>query len=463
MSSGPELRPGAVAALGVVLLACCWGVPASAAVAGEWDEERYFLERAYRQALLDWAGGGTAADASVARYSDAQETAAELVTGQELDLDSVEIHMLPGGGREIRGQPDREIRCVLRVEENTLDLLERRSPDHLLTAAIFHLEVHIDQMTRHPRPWLEHLNRKRMEELLERYAGIAGRDFTGRERVERLRRIYDTWMLAGTAQVALGWSLPMERGVEAFDRALEIDPSALTPRYWTALVYEKLDQYSLAADALRSLAGEYPNSAEIQLRHARILRRLGQEAASRDAYRALSSRPGPRRPRILAHQELASLLAERDEGWEEAVAVLRRGVEEFPENRRLRIELSFLLADRAFRGDLPADRAADLLAESEKLAEHILDDAELVSEEPDEAGGELRLALAFRGTPRLRYELPDPALVGPEMEQAAAAVVQWKKTLHEAVQTLAPSALAEPRCLERWQRSRRRNRLGDGP
>ena len=60
------------------------------------------------------------------------------------------------------------------------------------------------------------------------------------------------------------------------------------------------------------------------------------------------------------------------------------------------------------------------------------------------------------GSPRLRYELPDPALVGPPMEKAAQSVLEWRAAHHEAVQTLSPTALAQPRCLERFDGSRRR-------
>lgn len=430
-------------------------VPASArtsaaAVAGELDEERYFLERAYRDALTRWSSGAPgAADAAVAQYNDAQEQAGSFVHGQSLELEGMDLMRAgPGGQLEIRHAPDQEIRCALGAELHTVELLERRSPDLLPALAIFHLEVHLDQMSRQPRPWLESINRSRLVGLLESYRKFVDERFEGSERVRRLLGLHQAWMVVGTSQVALGWSRPMQRAVEAFDRAREIVPGAMEPRYWTALVYEKLDRYDLSTKELRSLADEYPGAAEFRLRLALGLRRQGRDAAAVEAFRDLLAGAAPRRARALAYQELGSLLAERSGGWSEAVSELRRGAEEFPENDRLRIALSHLLADRALGGDAPPAESAELLYESEMLAEGIL--AAATSRDAP------RSRPGVRGSPRLRYELPDPALVGPPMEQAAQSVLEWRAALHEAIQTLSPKALAKPRCLEQFEGSRRR-------
>lgn len=426
-----------VALLGLVAAALVGG-----AVVGEMDEERYSLERAYREALALWSSGEPgAANAAVARYNDAQEQAGSFVHGQSLELEGRELLRAgPGGELEIRHQPDQEIRCALRAELHTVELLERRSPDLLPALAIFHLEVYLDQMSRQPRPWLEKMNRSRFVELLDRYRDLVDKRFEGRERVHRLLGLHKAWMVAGTSQVALGWRLPMQRGIDAFDRAREIVPGAMEPRYWTALVHEKLDRYDLSTKELRSLAAEFPGAAEFRLRLALGLRRQGRDAAAVDAFGELLAGAAPRRARALATQELASLLTERSDGWSEAVSVLRGGVEEFPENDRLRIALSHLLADRALGGDAPPAEAAELLFESESLAEDLLD-AATNRDAPRSRPG-------VRGSPRLRYELPDPALVGPPMEDAARSVLVWRTALHEAVQTLSPAALGRPRCLE---------------
>ena len=424
--------------------------PAVGAVAGQLDEERYFLERAYREALLAWSSGGPgAADAAVAKYNDAQEQAGSFVHGQSLELSGMELLRAgPDGELEVRNHPDQEIRCALEAEWHTVELLERRSPDLLPALAIFHLEVYLDQMSRQPRPWLEKTNRSRVVDLLERYRKAVDQDFEGRERVRRLVGLHQAWMVAGTSQVALGWRLPMQRAIEAFDRARDIVPGAMEPRYWTALVYEKLDRYDLSTKELRSLADEFPGAAEFRLRLALGLRRQGRDAAAVDAFREILASPAPRRARALAYQELASLLAERSDGWAEAQSVLRQGVEELPESDRLRIALSHLLADRALGGDAPPAEVAELLFESEQLAQDLLESA-TSRDAPRSRPG-------VRGSPRLRYELPDPALVGPPMEEAAQSVLEWRAQLHEAVQTLSLRALAQPRCLEQFEASRRR-------
>lgn len=107
-------------------------------------------------------------------------------------------------------------------------------------------------------------------------------------------------------------------------------------------LHERSGNTEAAVDEFSALYEEHPDHDEGQLRLAVNRARLGAEEAAEELYRDLLSETTPMWIRILAYQQLGSMLI--DEGRVgEAFALLDEGVAQIPNNQRLHILLAHVL------------------------------------------------------------------------------------------------------------------------
>ena len=158
-----------------------------------------------------------------------------------------------------------------------------------------------------------------------------------------------------------GLSLP--DSTAAFNEALELDPRNQAARLGLAALLEKTGRYAEAVAQLRRLLEVDPRHPEGQLRLAINYLRTGEKQGE-TLLQQLTLAAVPAWIAVLAHEELASLYADRGK-TAEAIAVLRRGTERFRDNHRLLLLLAFH-QDRALdqRGSLATARRASAAQET---------------------------------------------------------------------------------------------------
>ncbi|HEY4564244.1 MAG TPA: tetratricopeptide repeat protein, partial [Thermoanaerobaculia bacterium] len=138
-----------------------------------------------------------------------------------------------------------------------------------------------------------------------------------------------------------------------FQKAIELDGHNVPALVALATVYEKNAQTESAVKLLRQALALEPANAEARLRLALNLKRLDQAAESQKLFEGLTTEKEPSWVTPLAYQELARLASDKGKG-SEAEKVLRRAVERFPEDLRLRIQLAAVLDHRGAAGEATA-------------------------------------------------------------------------------------------------------------
>lgn len=176
-------------------------------------------------------------------------------------------------------------------------------------------------------------------------------------------------VLASRALTLLGGKLLEVRvwtqGERFLEQALDYDEANETALLLLAAQRERHGEYGLAVDTLRRLVDLNPKSAEGRLRLALNLRRSGHPPAAERLLHRLISEANPAWTLTVAYNELARTLL--DEGrLQDAVVVLREGLDRLPEQGSLHIQLAYALdRQRRFR------EARQVLADMER---HTLDD-----------------------------------------------------------------------------------------
>jgi Flp pilus assembly protein TadD len=125
--------------------------------------------------------------------------------------------------------------------------------------------------------------------------------------------------------------------LELLERAVEMAPR--DPRALLALgaTYERSGSYQEAVPPLRRLVEEHPDSTEGRLRLALNLARTGDPNGAEGHLRRLMSDDSSAWIRVIAYQELARLVPA------DAEELLRDGIERFPSDQALQIQLAQLL------------------------------------------------------------------------------------------------------------------------
>jgi Tfp pilus assembly protein PilF len=140
---------------------------------------------------------------------------------------------------------------------------------------------------------------------------------------------------------------------EMFQKAIELDGHNLAALLALSTIYEKNAQAESAVKLLRQAVAVDPASGEARLRLALNLRRLQKTEEARKLLDGLTADKDATWVTPLAYQELARLDGDRGRS-SEAEKVLRRAVERFPEDLRLRIQLASVLDRRGSPGEATA-------------------------------------------------------------------------------------------------------------
>jgi tetratricopeptide (TPR) repeat protein len=140
---------------------------------------------------------------------------------------------------------------------------------------------------------------------------------------------------------------------EMFQKGIELDGKNVAALLALSTVYEKNAQTDSAVKLLRQALTVEPANAEARLRLALNLKRLEQPAESQKLLEGLAAEKEPSWVTPLAYQELARLAGDRGKA-QEAEKVLRRAIERFPGDLRLRIQLAAVLDRRGAPGEATA-------------------------------------------------------------------------------------------------------------
>ncbi|HEY0510669.1 MAG TPA: tetratricopeptide repeat protein [Thermoanaerobaculia bacterium] len=132
---------------------------------------------------------------------------------------------------------------------------------------------------------------------------------------------------------------------EMFTRAIELDGRNVTAQVALAIVYEKNAQTESAVKVLRRAHEVDPANGEARLRLALNLKRQQQTDEARKLLEGLTADKEPSWITPLAYQELARLDSDKGRS-SESEKVLRKAVERFPDDLRLRIQLASVLDRR---------------------------------------------------------------------------------------------------------------------
>ncbi|MFL6261778.1 MAG: tetratricopeptide repeat protein [Thermoanaerobaculia bacterium] len=140
---------------------------------------------------------------------------------------------------------------------------------------------------------------------------------------------------------------------EMFQKGIELDGHNVPALLALATVYEKNAQAESAVKLLRQTLTVEPANAEARLRLALNLKRLEQTGESQKLLEGLTAEKEPSWVTPLAYQELARLAGDRGK-TSEAEKTLRQGIERFPDDLRLRIQLAAVLDRRGAPGEATA-------------------------------------------------------------------------------------------------------------
>lgn len=272
----------------------------------------------YRKILLDWSAGDTekAPDALIAL-----ETAV-VVDGEPktrkilFDAEQKVIHQV--------GASDLEVLVPISVlhHEAYRRLLERRTRGEAVAM------VHTRKMSRD------------LAVLYQQQSGSEGAALVASRVLTSLGG-----MLLQSAQ-----QLP---AAEMFQQASELDPRNLAAFLGLASIYEKNAQPESAVKVLRKALEAEPGNGEARLRLALNLKRLDQTEEARKLLEELVAVTDPSWVTPLGFQELARLHSDRGR-TSEAEKILRKGVERFPGDTRLEIQLAAVLDRRGAAGEATA-------------------------------------------------------------------------------------------------------------
>jgi tetratricopeptide (TPR) repeat protein len=140
---------------------------------------------------------------------------------------------------------------------------------------------------------------------------------------------------------------------EMFQQAAELDGQNTAALIGLASIYEKNAQPETAVKHLRRALEVEPVNAEAKLRLAMNLKRLDQVQEAGKLLEELMAAADPSWVTPLAFQEMARLNSDKGRSAE-AEKVLRKGIERYPNDMRLKIQLAAVLDRRGSAGEATA-------------------------------------------------------------------------------------------------------------
>jgi tetratricopeptide (TPR) repeat protein len=278
------------------------------------------IQELYRKILSDWSAGET---------DRAPEELIELETAVAVDTDA------------------RTHRTLLKEEQAVIHQVGTTDLEALVPIAVLHHEAYRRLLARggrgHALAMVHTRNMaKDLSLLYSEQSGSEGANLVA----SRLLTSLGGLLLQSAQQ------LP---AAEMFQKAIALDGRNVAALLALSTVYEKNAQAESAVKLLRQTLQVEPANAEARLRLALNLKRLDQDAEAHKLLEGLMADKEPSWVTPLSYQELARLDGERKKGGApEAEKVLRQGIERFPDDLRLRIQLAVALDRRGAPGEATA-------------------------------------------------------------------------------------------------------------
>ena len=246
-----------------------------------------------------------------------REKALETLTTREAAI----IAALDADGVEVLAQAQSQVLAKIADEDWEL----------VMPVILMHLDASLLYRTRRQRILAHHATRMTID-LADAYADKLDTP-EAKSEAARVLSSLGSHLLHGGA-----WS----RARRIFDHALELDADDPAALLGSATIFEKRGFFDQALPLFERLVEARPEHTESALRLALNHRRIGDTEAAQSALDRLT------RPRVedwvalLAHQELARLMIDKDQP-SRAARVLRRGLERWPEHPTLSIMLAYVL------------------------------------------------------------------------------------------------------------------------
>jgi len=273
------------------------------------------MEEVYRKVLLAWSAGET---------DKAPDELIQLETAVVVD-----------------GEPKTR-RTLLEAEQKVIHQVGAADLEVLVPIAVLHHEAYrrlLDRRTRGEAMAMVH-TRTMARDLAVLYYEQSGSEGAAMVSSRLLTSLGG--LLLQSAQ-----QLP---AAEMFQQAIELDGHNTAALVGLAGIYEKNAQPESAVKLLRRALEVEPENAEARLRLALNLKRLDQGEEALKLLNELTAASDPSWVTPLAFQELARLHSDRERS-SEAEKVLRKGIERFPEDPRLKIQLAAVLDRRGSPGE----------------------------------------------------------------------------------------------------------------
>lgn len=276
------------------------------------------IEEIYRKILADWSAGET-----------------ERAPNELIELEST---LIVDGDLKTR-------KAVFQAEQAVVLQVGAADIEVLVPIAVLHHEAYRRMLERGAvgRAMAMGHTRKMARDLAVRYWEQSGSE--GASLVSSRLLTSLGGMLQKSAQ-----QLP---AAELYQQAIELDAKNVTALVALATIYEKNAQAESAVKYLRQALAAEPVNSEALLRLALNLRRLQQDDSASEARKILeqlTSSTVPSWVTPLAFEELARLHADKEK-FEDAESVLRQGMERFPADTRLPIQLASVLDRRGKPGE----------------------------------------------------------------------------------------------------------------
>jgi tetratricopeptide (TPR) repeat protein len=265
------------------------------------------IEEIYRKILADWSAGET-------------ERAPE-------ELIELETHAIVDGDLKTR-------KLVFQAEQAVILQVGAADIEVLVPIAVLHHEAYRRMLERGAlgRAMAMAHTRKMARDLAVRYWEQSGSEGAALVASRLLTSLGG--MLQKSAQ-----QLP---AAELYQQALELEGRNVTALVALATIYEKNAQPESAVRFLRQAMAAEPENGEASLRLALNLRRLDQNDEARRTLERLTASAVASWVTPLAYEELGRLHSD-EERPAEAEKVLRQGLERFPAEVRLHVQLAAVL------------------------------------------------------------------------------------------------------------------------
>lgn len=276
------------------------------------------MEEVYRKILLDWAAGET-----------------DRAPDELIQLETAVI---------VDGEPKTR-KTLFEAEQRVIHQVGAADLEVLVPISVLHHEAYrrlLERRTRGEAVAMVH-TRKMARDLAVLYYEQSGSEGAALVTSRVLTSLGG--MLLQSAQ-----QLP---AAEMFQQAVELDGHNTMALLGLASIYEKNAQAESAVKVLRKALEAEPGNPEARLRLALNLKRLDQAGEAAKLLDELAAAPEPSWVTPLAIQELARLHSDRGR-TSEAEKVLRKGVERFPNDLRLKIQLAAVLDRRGAAGEATA-------------------------------------------------------------------------------------------------------------